>query len=64
MTISAPPPPMMGTYERRVLALLQDGEPHAEEELYAVAHYPREWVRALREDGYRIEERNGIYRLI
>jgi biotin operon repressor len=56
--------PFMGAAERRVLAMLSDGEPHSEADLRRIVYYPREWITALREDGYVIEERAGAFRLL
>jgi hypothetical protein len=55
--------PFMGVAERRVLSLLRDREPHTADELRSIVHFPGEWIRALREDGYPVEERNGTFRL-
>jgi hypothetical protein len=53
--------PFMGVAERRVLSLLGDREPHTADELRSIVHFPGEWIRALREDGYPIEERDGSF---
>jgi len=55
---------LMGAAERRVLEVRSDGQPHGETELRRVVFYPREWIKALREDGYTIEERNGEFQLL
>jgi biotin operon repressor len=63
-TIEVSPSPLMGAAERRVLAMLADGKPHSDAELRSIVYYPREWIKALREDGYVIEEQDGQFRLL
>jgi hypothetical protein len=40
-----------------VVELLQDGEWHANDELAAVAFFPREWLDELERDGLELERR-------